>query len=225
MVKISETVVNSVVSKSKNSGSNCSSSDHSPRGSTSTKNRHDSKEDFQPGICTILDTKKYVNNARKSQLLHDENQSWIVAHFLAHQEPIYALEFNQSGRILVSADCLGQYFNVFQINTNSYKCTRTVVKHLYSLYRGDTTSKVTNMCFSNDSRWLAIGTKRGTTHIFPLNCYGGVVNARTHSKPHIVNRTAKHQRTAGFIENDEGNYYLKHIATQAANIDETFFFC
>ena len=204
MVKISETVVNSVVSKSKNSSSNCSSSDHSPRGSTSTKNRHDSKEEFQPGICTILDTKKYVNNARKSQQLHDENQSWIVGHFLAHQEPIYALEFNQTGRLLVSADCLGQYFNVFQVNTNSYKCTRTVIKHLYSLYRGDTTSKVTNMCFSNDSRWLAIGTKRGTTHIFPLNSYGGVVNARTHSKPHIVNRTAKHQRTAGFIETDDG---------------------
>lgn len=204
LVKISETVAN-VVSKKKNSSSNCSSSDHSPRGN-GTKNRHDSKEDFQPGICTILDTQKYVNNSRKSQMLHDENQNWIVAHFLAHQEALYALEFNPNGRLLVSADCLGQYFNVFQINTNSYKCTRTVVKHLYSLYRGDTTSKVRNISFSNDSRWLAIGTKRGTTHVFPINSYGGVVNARTHSKPHLVNRSAKHQRTAGFVENEEGSY-------------------
>lgn len=196
--------MNSVVSKSKNANSNCSSSDHSPRGFNTGKHRNDSKEDYQPGICTILDTKKYVSNARKSQILHDENQSWIVAHFFAHQEPIYALQFNHSGRLLVSADCLGQYFNVFQINTNSFKCTRTIVKHLYSLYRGDTSSKVRNMSFSADSRWLAIGTKRGTTHIFPINCYGGMINARTHSKPYVVNRTTKHQRTAGFVENEEG---------------------
>jgi hypothetical protein len=170
--------------------------------------RHDSKEDYQAGICTIVDTKTFTNNSRKPQSLHDENQNWIIAHFLAHQEPIYALEFNHNGRLLVSADSLGQYFNVFQINANSFKCTRTVVKHLYSLYRGDTTSKVRNICFSNDSRWLAISTKRGTTHIFPLNSYGGPVNARTHSKPYVVNRTAKHQRTAGFIESD--NEHLTH---------------
>ena len=197
------------MSKSKPSNSSSSNGGHSPRlGNTlsSNKMRHDSKEECQGGICTILDTKKYANNSRKPNMLHDENQNWIVAHFLAHQEPIYALEFNHNGRLLVSADCLGQYFNVFQVNTNSYKCTRTVVKHLYSLYRGDTTSKVRNMSFSNDSRWLAIGTKRGTTHIFPLNSYGGPVNARTHTKPYVVNRTTKHQRTAGFMEADETAY-------------------
>ena len=145
---------------------------------------------------------KYTNTSSKPQSIHDENQQWIVAHFLAHQEPIYALEFNSSGRLLVSADSLGQYFNVFQINVNSFKSTRTVVKHLYSLYRGDTNAKVRNISFSSDSRWLAISSKRGTTHIFPLNSYGGAVNARTHSKPYVVNRTSKHQRTAGFVEQD-----------------------
>jgi hypothetical protein len=225
LVKISEQVVNSVVSKSKTSSNTSSSMNggsgtgHSPRlagqGPGNNKMRHDSKEDYQAGICTIVDTKKFVNNSRKPQSLHDENQNWIIAHFLAHQEPIYALEFNANGRLLVSADCLGQYFNVFQINANAFKCTRTVVKHLYSLYRGDTTSKVRNISFSMDSRWLAIGTKRGTTHIFPLNSYGGPVNARTHSKPYVVNRTTKHQRTAGFIdtENDysanSSNSYAK----------------
>ena len=204
LVKISEQVVNSVVSKKATTNNNATNGGHSPRLSTATSNkmRHDSKEDYQAGICTIIDTKQFVNNSRKPQNLHDENQNWIIAHFLAHQEPIYALEFNNNGRLLVTADCLGQYFNVFQINANSFKCTRTVVKHLYSLYRGDTTSKVRNISFSNDSRWLAIGTKRGTTHIFPLNSYGGPVNARTHSKPYVVNRTAKHQRTAGFIDTD-----------------------
>lgn len=201
-MKISETVVNSMVSKSKSTTSN---GGHSPRMSAaeSSKQRHDSKEEYQAGICTIVDTKKYINTNSNAHNLHEENQNWIVAHFPAHQECIHALEFNPNGRLLVSADSLGQYFNVFQINSSPYKCTRTVVKHLYSLYRGDTSAKVRNVSFSNDSRWLAIGTKRGTTHIFPINPHGGPVNARTHSKPYVVNRVSKHQRTAGFIDQED----------------------
>ena len=210
MVKISETVVSSMVSKSKASTVSHTGSIGNANGSNSAKKRHDSKEDHRPGVCTVVDTKKFLNNARKPQSLHSEDQSWIVAHFLAHQDqPISALEFNNNGRLLVSADSLGQYFNVFQLNANAYKSTRTVVKHLYSLYRGDTTAKVRNICFSSDSRWLAISTKRGTTHVFPINPYGGAVNARTHSKPHVVNRSTKHQRSAGFTDTDEMPYFPK----------------
>ena len=162
-------------------------------------------DDFQSGICTIIDTFKYVNNSKESNSLHDENQKWIIAHFIAHQEPIYAFEFNHSGRLLVTADTLGQYFNIYQISPNPYKCTRTQIKHLYSLYRGDTTSKVKDICFSYDSRWLAVSTKRGTTHIFPINSYGGPVNSRTHSNPYVVNRASRHSRTAGFADEDTLN--------------------
>jgi WD40 repeat protein len=226
-VKISESVVNSVVSKSKSSGGVSSSGvtsgggtgGHSPRlndaQSGGNKQRHDSKEEYQPGICTIVDMKKLLLNNKTStsgsnssssssnKRLHDESQTWIVAHFLAHQEPIYALEFNPNGRLLVSADSLGQYFNVFLVSPSPVKSTRAHVKHVYSLYRGDTSSKVRHIAFSNDSRWLAVGTKRGTTHLFPINVYGGPVNARTHSKPYVVNRVSKHHRTAGFIDHDD----------------------
>ncbi|CAF0706289.1 unnamed protein product [Brachionus calyciflorus] len=203
LVKISESVVNSVVSKSKtpSTNSNQSNTAHSPR-LNNGKKRHDSKDEPRAGICTIIDTKKLLKQNYTVQNLHNENQNWIIAHFLAHQEPIYALEFNPNGRLLVTADSLGQYFNVFQINASSFKSTRTHVKHLYSLYRGDTGAKVRDIAFSSDSRWLAIGTKRGTTHIFPINVDGGLVNARTHSKPFVANRTSKHQRTSGFIDNE-----------------------
>ena len=194
-------------------------------GSEATRNkktRHESKDDYQPGICTIIDTRRYNNNnnnsrnnnnnsnsrQQRSTNVHDEHENkWLVAHFCAHHEAIYALEFNTSGRLLCTADILGQYFHVFQINANAHKSTRTVVKHLYSLYRGDTCAKLRHMSFAADSRWLAISTKRGTTHIFPINAYGGPVNARTHSKPYVVNRTTKHQRTAGFVDlADEASY-------------------
>ena len=176
-----------------------------------SKTRHDSKEEYQSGIITIVDTKKYLNNGLKQTNLHDENQNWIIAHFMAHHEPIYAIEFNNNGRLMCTADILGQYFHVFQINANAFKSTRTVVKHLYSLYRGDTNAKLRNISFSNDSRWLAISTKRGTTHIFPINSYGGPVNARTHSKPYVVNRTSKHQRTAGFGDQDGGDIFNANL--------------
>jgi len=219
------TVVNSVVNKSKStsaSNSSSNSNNHSPRlpgAGSNSKSRHDSKDDHQAGICTIVDTKKFANSNNRGNNLHDENQNWIVAHFQAHHESIYALEFNHNGRLLVTADALGQYFNVFQLNVNPCKCTRTVVKHLYALYRGDTNAKVRNISFSPDSRWLAVSTKRGTTHIFPLNSYGGPVNARTHSKPYVVNRTSKHQRTAGFADQDEflppdSSHPLHHLQQQ-----------
>ena len=70
LVKISESVVNSVVSKSKSSGSAGSSASGGGSGSSGLsprlndpatgKQRHDSKDEYQPGICTIVDTKKFL---------------------------------------------------------------------------------------------------------------------------------------------------------------------
>ncbi len=58
------------------------------------------------------------------------------------------------------------------------------------------------MSFSYDSRWVAVSTKRGTTHLFPINSYGGPVNSRTHSNPYVVNRSSRLARTAGFNDDD-----------------------
>ena len=32
---------------------------------------------------------------------------------------------------------------------------------------------VSHMTFTTDSRWLAVSTERGTTHLFAINPYGG----------------------------------------------------
>lgn len=59
------------------------------------------------------------------------------------------------------------------------------------------------MTFTPDSRWLAISTKRGTTHLYAINPYGGVVNVRTHTKHYVVNKTSRYQRTVGL--DDQSN--------------------
>jgi hypothetical protein len=74
------------------------------------------------------------------------------------------------------------------------------------------------MTFTLDSRWLAVSTKRGTTHLFAINPYGGknqfdrfsfktiskhfsgVVNVRTHTKNYVVNKASRYHRTVGLEE-------------------------
>ncbi|CAF0927478.1 unnamed protein product [Adineta steineri] len=159
----------------------------------STRHRHGSgKEEPQPGIITIVDTVKLFGSS-----VHDERQNWIIAHFQAHTEPIGYLQFNPSGHLLVTCDNSGHYFNVLQIQSSPYRCTRTYIKHLYTLFRGDTDCRVSHITFTTDSRWLAISTKRGTTHLYAINPYGGAVNIRSHTKNYVVNKASRYQRTAG----------------------------
>lgn len=61
-------------------------------------------------------------------------------------------------------------------------------------------SQVQDMCFSLDSRWVAISTLRGTSHVFPINPYGGAPCARTHMSPRVVNRMSRFQKSAGLEE-------------------------
>lgn len=58
-------------------------------------------------------------------------------------------------------------------------------------YRGDTSARVQDMTFSVDSRWVAVSSLRGTTHVFPVTPYGGAIGIRTHSTPHVVNKLSR----------------------------------
>ncbi|CAF1145037.1 unnamed protein product [Adineta ricciae] len=162
-------------------------------GTNSSHHRHGSgKEEPQGGIVTIIDTVKLFGSS-----VHDEKQNWIIAHFQAHTEPIGYLQFNPSGHLLVTCDTSGHYFNVLEIQASPYRCTRTYIRHLYTLFRGDTDCRVSHITFTTDSRWLAVSTKRGTTHLFAINPYGGAVNIRSHTKNHVVNKASRYHRTAG----------------------------
>ena len=55
-----------------------------------------------------------------------------------------------------------------------------------------------DISFSPDSRWVAVSTLRGTTHIFPITPYGGQVGVRTHTSPRVVNRLSRFHRYAEY---------------------------
>uniref|UniRef100_A0A4W5NUI1 BCAS3 microtubule associated cell migration factor n=1 Tax=Hucho hucho TaxID=62062 RepID=A0A4W5NUI1_9TELE len=155
-----------------------------------------------PGVITVIDT----HNVGEGQVLvsEDSDGEGVVAHFPAHDKPISCMAFNPSGMLLVTADTLGHDFHVFQVLTHPWASNQSAVHHLYTLHRGETEAKVQDICFSQDSRWVVISTLRGTSHVFPINPYGGAPCARTHMSPRVVNRMSRFQKSAGLeeIENE-----------------------
>ncbi|XP_047989592.1 uncharacterized protein LOC125228918 isoform X2 [Leguminivora glycinivorella] len=148
----------------------------------------------QAGVVTILDIEgNEYDDGQDSEEPYDP----IVAHFLAHSEAIIALKFDASGMLLVTADRRGHDFHVFRINPHPCGPSLASVHHLYILHRGDTTAKVQDIAISPDSRWTAITTLRGTTHVFAISPYGGACGVRTHTQPRVVNRLSRFQRSAG----------------------------
>jgi len=117
------------------------------------------------------------NGAAGTVVVYDIFTNAAIAHFRAHRQPIGTLAFDPSGTLLVTASAEGYHFNVYQINPTQASQTFT---HIYTLVRGRTTATITGISFSNDSRWMAASTARGTTHIYAINPEGGPVNVHTH---------------------------------------------
>lgn len=162
------------------SGSNLSALGGSGTGATSTTVNADGS---QPGIVTILDIKhsiKDISPTSGTPVAVNGNDP-IVAHFLAHTEAVSAMSFDPSGMLLLTADRRGHDFNIFRIHPHPSGSVLAAVHHLYVLHRGDTSAKVQDISFSFDSRWVAVSSLRGTTHVFPITPYGGQPGFRTHS--------------------------------------------
>ncbi|XP_075120865.1 BCAS3 microtubule associated cell migration factor isoform X4 [Leptodactylus fuscus] len=151
-----------------------------------------------PGVITMIDTETVA----EGQVLvsEDSDGEGIVAHFPAHEKPICCMAFNPSGMLLVTSDTLGHDFHVFQILTHPWSSSQSAVHHLYTLHRGETEAKVQDICFSHDCRWVVVSTLRGTSHVFPINPYGGQPCVRTHMSPRVVNRMSRFQKSAGLEE-------------------------
>ncbi|XP_047495407.1 BCAS3 microtubule associated cell migration factor-like isoform X2 [Penaeus chinensis] len=149
-----------------------------------------------PGVVTILDTQTVGSG--EISLLSSGTSTGIVAHFSAHHgAPIVALSFDPTGMLLLTADKQGHNFHLFRLQPHPLSSAQSAIHHLYTLHRGDTTAKVIDISFSLDSRWVAVSTHRGTTHVFPITPYGGNIGVRTHNSSCVVNRLSRFHRSAG----------------------------
>lgn len=59
--------------------------------------------------------------------------------------------------------------------------------HVYSLRRGRTSAIIRQIEVSPDGRWVAVGTGKGTVHVFAINPYGGQPDLRSHMDTKIWN--------------------------------------
>ncbi|KAL0370559.1 UNVERIFIED_CONTAM: Autophagy-related protein 18g [Sesamum angustifolium] len=105
----------------------------------------------------------------------DVVSSEVISQFRAHTSAIAALCFDPSGTLLVTASVHGNNINIFRIMP-SRTCSRarcsdwsTSYVYLYKIYRGITPAVIQDICFSHDSRWIAIVSSKGTCHIFVLS--------------------------------------------------------
>uniref|UniRef100_A0AAG5DQU3 BCAS3 domain-containing protein n=1 Tax=Anopheles atroparvus TaxID=41427 RepID=A0AAG5DQU3_ANOAO len=168
----------------------------------------------QPGLVTVLDIKHPIKDISPTTgtpiTCHGSDP--IVAHFLAHSEAIVALAFDAPGMLLLTADRRGHDFHVFRLHPHPSGASLAAVHHLYVLHRGDTTAKVQDIAFSLDSRWVAVSTLRGTTHVFPVTPYGGPAGVRTHGSPLVVNRLSRFHRSAGLSIDGRSSSPVSHLA-------------
>ena len=61
--------------------------------------------------------------------------------------------------------------------------------HMYDLQRGRTNAVIENISWNDDTRWVAIGSKKRTVHVFPVNPYGGRPDDASHLEGHVRNVT------------------------------------
>ncbi|KAG8898673.1 hypothetical protein FRC01_010817, partial [Tulasnella sp. 417] len=65
-------------------------------------------------------------------------------------------------------------------NQTQPKGVSDTVRHMYDLVRGTTHAKVEQVSWSEDSRWIGVGTTRGTFHTYAINPYGGKPDELSH---------------------------------------------
>ncbi|GAM24327.1 hypothetical protein SAMD00019534_075020 [Acytostelium subglobosum LB1] len=151
------------------------------------------------------DTSPVLSSSPQEQSILDNGCVIIIYDFIKqrqvavikppHSQPISYLTFDPSGTLLFTSSTEGTKINVYQIipfsnslsvspQNHSLDPTHSF-RHIYVLKRGITNASIQGISINDTSKWAALTTSRGTTHIYALNPLGGDVNIHTHISKNI----------------------------------------
>ena len=166
-----------------------------------------------PGRITILDLLPLLTSTGRT--MEPEVVTDIVTPRI---QPISKLSFSSDGTRLALSSKDGHTMRVYDIHPTS-KVIRQVLTgsqsgsdsgyaddlrslthaglhtgqvapvHVYDLQRGRTTAVIENISWNDDMRWVAIGSRKRTVHVFPINPYGGRPDDASHLEGRVRNAT------------------------------------
>ena len=166
---------------------------------------------------TVLDLSPLLVSAGKEAVSSATNvlPIWIDEFMSSRSQPVAALHFSADGTnlaVIQRDGCVVKTFKIHPIASvvlssgilNGSKMDNSEVEmrkrwtgHLhqqtpssvkmYTLRRGRTRAVVEGADWSKDGRWLAIGTRNRTVHVFPVNPYGGKADIASHLEGRVRN--------------------------------------
>ncbi|BEJ15066.1 hypothetical protein CspHIS471_0408330 [Cutaneotrichosporon sp. HIS471] len=111
---------------------------------------------------------------------------------VVRNQPVVLLDFSPDGTRLFAAPADGRAFHVFEVRPRGAMLARPgppkgEVWDTYVLRRGNTPANVGSVSWSHDGRYVAVGTGRGTIHVFPVCPGGGKPTAASHVPLKLTN--------------------------------------
>lgn len=117
-----------------------------------------------------------------------EGERMLVALFSASEkENVTHLGWSGDGCSLSAAFRNGTTARIFRIRPSTSMEGTGGAELAYELRRGRTSAVVEGVAWAKDGRWVALGTRKGTVHVFAVNPYNGNADRRSHVDGRVRN--------------------------------------
>ena len=124
---------------------------------------------------------------------HPSHPSLVSEFAASKRQAISNIAFMKDGNSLIVSAEDGRVARVFQVKPRPAvysPATQAVAAepwHMYNLRRGRTPAVVEGITSSDDGRWIALGTRKRTVHVFAVNPYGGKPDNKSHLEGRVQN--------------------------------------
>jgi hypothetical protein len=140
----------------------------------------------------------YIRVMDLGSLVNGKAPKTVVEFALQGSSSVANLAFTADGSCLIVAPKDGQVIKVFKLDpipqalrgsspTEDSIGNVAPPLHIYDLRRGRSTGSIERIEVDQSGRWIAVGTRNGTVHVFPVNPYGGPPDARSHLEGRVIN--------------------------------------